>query len=369
MKKKLVKGWKWKRLGEIFIFQNKTGRKAGEGLEQGGYKFFTSSSKQTKFINKFDFDGEYLIFATGGQAGIHYCKGKFSSSNDCFIVKVNDEVLGMYVYYYLFSKIYLLERGFMGAGLKHISKKYIQKIEINYPINKNTQKQIVSILEKAERLKERRKEASEETNKIIQNIFYNLFLREKNKWENGKLFSFIEDFIVPQRDKPKVFDGNIPWCRIEDFNGIYLSESKSKKFVSEETVRKMHLRVYPINTVLVSCSADLGKCAIVKKPLVTNQTFIGLVPSKKINPLFLYYYMITKARKLNKMATGATIKYLSKKNFQELNVNIPPLNLQNKFAEYVEKIEKIKQHQLKSEQEINKLFDALMQKAFNGGLI
>ena len=27
------------------------------------------------------------------------------------------------------------------------------------------------------------------------------------------------DFIVPQRDKPKVFDGNIPWCRIEDIEG------------------------------------------------------------------------------------------------------------------------------------------------------
>ena len=83
----------------------------------------------------------------------------------------------------------------------------------------------------------------------------------------------------------------------------------------------MNLKVYPINTVIVSCSADLGKCAIIKKPLITNQTFIGLVPSKKLNHLFLYYFMLNQARKLNYMATGATIKYLSKKNFQDLNMN------------------------------------------------
>ena len=86
MLKQKVQDWQIDELGGIFISQNKTGRKAGEGLEQGKYKFFTSSSKQTKFIKECDFDGEYLIFATGGQAGIHYCKGKFSASNDNWVV-------------------------------------------------------------------------------------------------------------------------------------------------------------------------------------------------------------------------------------------------------------------------------------------
>ncbi len=42
----------------------------------------------------------------------------------------------------------------------------------------------------------------------------------------------------------------------------------------------MNLKIFPINTLLVSCSADLGRCAIVKKELISNQTFIGLVPKE-----------------------------------------------------------------------------------------
>ena len=36
-----------------------------------------------------------------------------------------------------------------------------------------------------------------------------------NGWE-AKQLKEIADLIVPMRDKPKRFDGNIPWIRIED---------------------------------------------------------------------------------------------------------------------------------------------------------
>jgi len=131
-------------------------------------------------------------------------------------------------------------------------------------------------------------------------------------WVLNKLDSCVSQFIVPQRDRPKVFDGNVPWCRIEDIDGIYLSKSKSGLAVSQKLIDSMPLRVYPKGTVIVSCSADLGRCAIISVPLITNQTFIGLVPSENIDSLYLYYLMGSKSKELNEMATGATIKYLSK---------------------------------------------------------
>jgi len=148
----------------------------------------------------------------------------------------------------------------------------------------------------------------------------------------GILSDFVEQFIVPQRDKPKSFSGSIPWCRIEDFNGKYLSQSKSGKCVTEEQIKEMPLRVFPKGTVIVSCSADLGRCAIVELPLVTNQTFIGLVPKKDLLPEYLYYSMINRAKELNSIATGATIKYLSKKKFQNLEFSIPPLEEQQRIV-------------------------------------
>ncbi|MBA4316778.1 MAG: restriction endonuclease subunit S [Flavobacterium sp.] len=190
----------------------------------------------------------------------------------------------------------------------------------------------------------------------------------KSGWVENKLGFFVNDFIVPQRDKPKYFDGNTPWCRIEDIDDIYLSKSKSNSFVSKKTITEMNLRVYPVNTVIVSCSADLGRCAIIKTPLVTNQTFIGLVPSSKIVPLFLYYYMTSISKKLNAMATGATIKYLSKDKFRNLNVCFPPLPEQKRIVTILDEafaaIAKAKENAEKNLQNAKEIFESYLQSVF-----
>ena len=102
-----------------------------------------------------------------------------------------------------------------------------------------------------------------------------------------KLKNVLSEFIVPMRDKPKSFNGNIPWCKIEDINGKYLSDTLTEKYVTEDTIKTMNLKVYPVNTLLFTCSATIGVTAITAKPLCTNQTFIGLVPSEKINVEYL----------------------------------------------------------------------------------
>ena len=142
-------------------------------------------------------------------------------------------------------------------------------------------------------------------------------------WDVLPLEKIVDQFIVPMRDKPKVFSGETPWCRIEDFNGIYLSKSKSGRCVSDGTIREMNLKVYPSGTVLVSCSADLGRCAITKAPLTTNQTFIGLVPMNNVSNLFLYYKMVSSAIRLNTLSSGTTISYLSREQFENFKLTYP----------------------------------------------
>ena len=87
----------------------------------------------------------------------------------------------------------------------------------------------------------------------------------------------------------------------------------------------MNLKVYPTGTLLVSCSADLGHCAIVGRPLVSNQTFIGLVIDESVaSNEFLYYYMTFKADELNNLSSGTTISYLSREQFESFSTLIPP---------------------------------------------
>src|SRR4051794_7546420 len=115
----------------------------------------------------------------------------------------------------------------------------------------------------------------------------------------------VAEMMVPMRDKPPEFKGEIPWVRIEDFDGKYIEDSKTNQHVDDETVRAMGLKVYPVGTVLCSCSCSMGATAIVRKRLVSNQTFIGIVPGPKIVSDFLYYALQAHASVLQSMATGA----------------------------------------------------------------
>jgi len=145
------------------------------------------------------------------------------------------------------------------------------------------------------------------------------------EWEVKELKTVVKDFIVPMRDKPKSFKGDIPWCRIEDFDGKYLMGTKSGQYVNDGIVKEMNLKIHPIGTLLVSCSANLGRCAIVKRPLITNQTFIGLVVNElKLSNEFIYYYMTFNAEELNNLSSGTTISYLSREQFEIFKIHIPP---------------------------------------------
>lgn len=147
-----------------------------------------------------------------------------------------------------------------------------------------------------------------------------------------KLKDVVAEFIVPMRDKPKKFDGDIPWCRIEDIQGKYLHGTLSNQFVSSETIKEMNLRVCPKNTILCTCSASIGIVAITTTELCTNQTFIGLVPSEKLNPEYLYYYLKLCQKKLEKLASITTIPYISRDDFKNLVIDIPERSKQDELV-------------------------------------
>lgn len=139
-------------------------------------------------------------------------------------------------------------------------------------------------------------------------------------------------FIVPMRDKPKVFGGTIPWCRIEDIQGKYINGTLSQKLVSEKTISEMNLKVLPKNSLIYSCSATIGVAAINTVELCTNQTFIGLIPSKEVNVDFLYYYLSSFKDSLKKIASQTTIPYISREKFENLEINTPIFDIQKKIG-------------------------------------
>ena len=188
-------------LSEIFQFLPKSHRKAGDGLESGLYRFFTSSQLQTKWFDEADYSSEAIILGTGGAPSIH-CADNFSTSADTFIIAPKDKnVLAKYVYYFLSGNKDILDRGFKGAGLRHLSKEYTEKIQIPFPVDKNgnpdlaEQKRIVATLEEAESLKKKRAEADQKMDDLVPALFMQLFgnsASNEKGWNTAELGSLCE---------------------------------------------------------------------------------------------------------------------------------------------------------------------------------
>ena len=245
-----------------------------------------------------------------------------------------------------------------GTSYPAINSEDLSKIHIHLPTLPE-QKKIASFLtavdERIQRLSRKKTLLEQYKKGVMQKIFSRKIRfkpamsgaegddkgRDFPEWEEIALKQVISEFIVPMRDKPTDLKGEIPWCRIEDFNGKYLYGSKSNQGVSLTTVKLMNLKIYPINTLLVSCSANLGFCAITKTELISNQTFIGLVPNTaKANVEFLYYLMSLSSKRLNILSSGTTISYLSREQFEEFKVEFPSLPEQQKIASFLSSIDK-----------------------------
>ena len=143
------------------------------------------------------------------------------------------------------------------------------------------------------------------------------------------------------RDKPKEFGGTIPWTRIEDIEGKYLHGTLSEQYVTEETVKKMNLKIIPKDSLIVSSSATFGVVAVVTEDLITNQTFIGLVPKDKDRLDYWYsYFQSAEARRYMKLqSAGSTIFYISRESFENMPIKTPSKEEALKIGDFLAKLD------------------------------
>ena len=153
-----------------------------------------------------------------------------------------------------------------------------------------------------------------------------------NGVEYKELVEVCSDFIVPMRDSPQVFDGEIPWCRIEDIQGDSIHGSLSGLKVSMKVISDMNLKVMPTGTVIASCSASLGRYAITTTPLITNQTFIGLVCGERLLNRYLLHLLPLKTQELVALSNSGTIPYISRAKFEKLRIPVPPIEVQQEIV-------------------------------------
>ncbi|COD19358.1 type I restriction-modification system%2C S subunit [Streptococcus pseudopneumoniae] len=233
--------------------------------------------------------------------------------------KINNE----YLYYFFKARKNYLNILGRGATFKEISKSIVSDIEIFLPTYDIQRKQ-VKVLKKIDKLIYTRKEQLIEFEYLVKSRFNEMFgdviLNEKewkvSKWNeiltirNGKNQKQVEDA-----------DGKFP---IYGSGGIM-------GYAKDWIVKK--------NSVIIGRKGNINKPILVRENFWNVDTAFGLEPVlEKINSEYLFYFcQLYNFEKLNK---AVTIPSLTKSDLLNISIPLPPLALQNEFADFVAQVDK-----------------------------
>ncbi|GAB1446748.1 restriction endonuclease subunit S [Flammeovirgaceae bacterium] len=176
------------------------------------------------------------------------------------------------------------------------------------------------------------------------------FKEFKGEW-NVKKVGELCDSIVPGRNKPINFGGDIPWITTPDIehNGMILT-SKSGLSISKKEAKSIGSKVVPIDSVIISCVGELGLAAITGTEIVINQQLHAFIPKQSINYKFLLYGLSIQKKYMDRVATKTAVPYMNKDNCNSIPIKFPTLPEQQKIASFLSAVdEKIQQLTRKKE--------------------
>jgi type I restriction enzyme S subunit len=367
----------------LFQFQKKSKIKAGDGFKLGEakYPFYTSSNVLTKTIDEYLFEAESLIFGTGGLASIHFCNIKFAVSTDCFVTQPKNvkDVFCKYVYYYLSGNIHILENGFKGAGLKHISKDYLANIQIPLP-PLPTQQKIASILDAADTLRQKDKALLAKYDELTQALFLDMFgdpVKNEKGWDEVKLGNVCDVGSSKRVFVDELVEDGIPFYRGTEVGK--LGEGKSitpTLFITKEHYERLKKQrgIPKKGDLLMPSICPDGRIWAVDNDaefyFKDGRVLWIELNTKKMNSIYLKYHLKGSFfANYNNIASGTTFAELKIVALKKMGVLYPNLKLQNQFAERVAIIEKQKAIAQTSLEKSEELFNSLLQKAFKGELV
>ena len=157
----------------------------------------------------------------------------------------------------------------------------------------------------------------------------------------GELIVSLKTGKTPKTSNPEYFDGDILWITPADLKGQKYANS-SERTLTYVAIEKNEATLYKKNTILISTiGSDLGKVAMVNKPVSANQQITGIIVKEEIIlPELFYYWLILNKKILENKANKATIPQLNNKLLKRISLRFPKdLKEQKNFISYLNNIQ------------------------------
>ena len=311
----------------------------------------------------------YTIFATLGKVGILDID---AATNQAIagIEIVNENVDREFLYYYFKDmEDYTYNRG-RGVAQNNINLSILKDFEVPLP-PLETQKKIAKLLDKAQELIDKRQEQIALLDDFIQSVFIDMFGDPVSN-PKGWIVKTLSDTGDLKRGKSKhrprnateLFGGEYPLIQTGDVanSGVFIK--KYHQTYSEIGLKQSKL--WAKGTLCITIAANIADTGILLFDACFPDSIVAYLPREDMNKYYVQFWLMFLKEIVEYNAPESAQKNINLRILSSLEIPVPPLDLQNQFAQIVEKTEEQRDLLEKSLTEMENNFNSIMQRAFRG---
>ncbi len=318
-------------------------------------------------------NGDVLISWSASLGVYIWDKGKALLNQHIFKVVFDKlEIDKQFFVYAVHHKLREMESKTHGATMKHIVKKEFDNTTIPYP-NMETQCDIANRIDKVEGLLKKRQEELRLLDDLIKSRFVEMFgdpIHNEKGWEIGTVEDACDDIYgggTPSKAHPEYYEnGNIPWVSSKDMKTDVLYDSQIH--INQLGVDNSTAKMVPVNSVIMVIRSGILKhtlpVAINAVPVTVNQDLKVFIPKKDVLTRFLAVQFKMHEKDILSAVRAVTADNIEFNSLKQRKIIIPPLRIQQQFCDFTKKVDKLKSTTQQSINELQLLFDSLMQKYF-----
>lgn len=165
---------------------------------------------------------------------------------------------------------------------------------------------------------------------------------------NESLFN-IESGGTPSTKIDEYWGGSVKWVTLKDLpsSDFITMLTDTQRKITEKGLSKSSAKLLPPNSIFISSRATIGRVAVTKDFMCTNQGFKNIVIKdfEKVNPNYIAFCLKSLENQLQDLSSGSTFKEFSKSDLAAIQIPLPPIEIQEQIVAEIEGYQKLIEEQ------------------------
>lgn len=291
------------------------------------------------------------------------------------LIKPKTNILPRYLFYLLQTPEYkeLIKKLSNGININNIKFSDLKEFQFELP-SLEEQEKILNILDKADELRAKKKLANDKLDEFLKSTFISKFgdpVTNNKNLPKQKLEMFLDNVRYGTSTPPNFSDSGYSFIRATNIKKGRIVDEGMYFITEEEATKISKCKLKENEIIIVRSGVNTGDTCIITRKYAGHYAgydIILTINDDELNPTYLNELLNTNymTAVIKPLTRRAAQPHLNADQIKNLEIILPPIEDQNKFAQIVEYVEAQKQKNELVIEQMNNLFNSLSQRAFKG---